>query len=83
MPVCRGSLFDILGVFSFCYYENQLWVFPIFSNAEYNGPFWRILRGQDEPSSIREHLRSSGCCSESGVTAKIIAYFRVLDKSNL
>ena len=51
------------------------------SNAEYGDPFWIIVRGEAEPASIRNYVLSGDCCSDSGVTMKIVAYFRTLEKS--
>ena len=51
------------------------------SNAEYSDPFWTIIRGEKEPETIREHVSSAGCCSDSGAASKIISYFRMMGKT--
>ena len=51
------------------------------TNCDYRDPFWNIVRGDAEAETIRAHILTKGCCSESGVMAKIHSFSRSLDKA--
>ena len=56
-------------------------LYSFLRNSEYRDPFWMIIRGEREPTSIHDHIHPGSCCSESCVLSEIQSSFRRLDKS--